>query len=250
MGIFDFIFKRNDTQEVKTETPQELENEYLSPSVNNFAFQEKFYNQSERLLKVFGYANAMIPNTVKLLIITDTHNTLNEEELIDAINMHPNYDICVLLGDHSDADIRKILNHIPKEKIYALLGNHDTNYIENYNFNNLNGRIIEINGVKLMGIQGSFKYKPVNFPSFSQEDSIRFLNDKEPVDILLSHDGPFNDESTNNPAHQGLFGITYYLYKNHVKYNVHGHIHERFNKQLINGTKEMSLFGIEYIELS
>lgn len=106
-----------------------------------------------------------------------------------------------------------------------------------------------INGVKIMGIQGSFKYKPSDFPSFTQEDSIDFLKDKEPVDILFSHDGPFDDNMINNPAHQGLFGITYYLFKNKVKYNIHGHIHNPYNRYLLNGTKEISLYGINYLSL-
>lgn len=247
MKLFDKLFKRN----YKIENSQDLELEYLTDNKkgNNYGFQNKFYLQSERLLKVFGSAKLFIPRKIRLIVITDTHNTLNEEELISTINRHPDYELCILLGDHSDEDIKKIVNNVPKNKIYALLGNHDYNYIENYNLNKLNGNVIEYNGLKIMGIQGSFKYKPTNFPSFTQEESILFLKDKEPVDILFSHDGPFDDTMINNPAHQGLFGITYYLFKNQVKYNVHGHLHENYNKQLPNGTKEICLYNINYIEL-
>lgn len=252
MGIFDFFkSKLTPTNSEELETYQDLENDYLlvKPTDNIFGFQEKFYMQSSRLLKVFGNARSALPNNIKLLIITDTHNTLDENNLINTINEHPDYDVCLLLGDHSDNDIKKVLNHISKDKIYALLGNHDVNYIDNYGLNNLNGNIIDVNGVRLLGIQGSFKYKPVNFPSFSQEGSVSFLKDMQESDILISHDGPFDDEKKNDPAHQGLFGITYYLYKNRVKYNIHGHLHEEFDKVLDNGTIEKSLFGVKYIEL-
>ena len=252
MGFFDLFktkLQKKDNQ--ITESYLDLEKEYLlvKSTENIYGFQKKFYMQSNRLFKVFGNAKSVLPNKVKLLIITDTHNTLHENELVDVINEHPNFDACLLLGDHSDADIRTVLNHIPKDKIYALLGNHDVNYVANFNLNNLNGQIININGVRLLGIQGSFKYKPVDFPSFTQEDSIKFLKDKEPVDVLISHDGPFDDKMINNPAHQGLFGITYYLFKNRVKYNVHGHLHNDFDRILDNGTIEKSLYGIKYIEL-
>ena len=252
MGFFDFLkLKEQRTNNQLFENSQDLENEYLTsmPSDNIYGFQKKFYMQSNRLLKVFGNARNILPNRIKLLIITDTHNSLDENELNSVINEHPDFNACLLLGDHSDNDIKKVLNYISKDKIYALLGNHDTNYIDNYNLNNFNGQIIDINGVKLLGIQGSFKYKPVDFPSFTQEDSVRFLKDKEPVDILISHDGPFDDNMINNPAHQGLFGITYYLFKNKVKYNIHGHLHNEFEKRLANGTIEKSLYGITYIEL-
>ena len=210
----------------KIETPEDLENEYLTikPTDNVYGFQKKFYMQSDRLLKTFGNARSSLPNKIKLIIITDTHNTLDENLLIKTINEHNDFDLCILLGDH-------------------------INYIEGYNFNNLNGKIIDIKGVRLLGIQGSFKYKPVDFPSFTHEDSIKFLVDKPSADVLISHDGPFDDNMINNPAHQGLFGITYYLFKNKVKYNVHGHLHNEFEKNLANGTIEKSLYGINYIEL-
>ncbi len=245
--ILDYLFNHKK----KIETPEDLEKEYLAikPTDNIYGFQKKFYMQSNRLLKVFGNARNSLLSKIKLIVIADTHNTLDENLLIKTINEHSDFDLCLLLGDHSDNDIRKVLNYISPNKIYALLGNHDVNYIENYNLNNLNGKLIEVKGVRLLGIQGSFKYKPVDFPSFTQEDSIKFLMNKEPADILVSHDGPFNEGMINNPAHQGLFGITYYLFKNRVKYNIHGHLHNEFERVLVNGTIEKSLYQINYIEL-
>lgn len=240
------IFRRKDNYDIDS-----IEKKYLTITDRSkiFGFQEKFKNQYNFLFKVFGSADLDTFNKVKLIVITDTHNFLDENELVKLLNDHPEYDLCLLLGDHSNGDVEKVLNHIDKDKIYALLGNHDNDYIKNYNLNSLNGNVIEVKGVKLLGIQGSFKYKPVDFPSFTQEDGIAFLNDREKVDILVSHDSPFDDEKINNPAHQGLFGITYYLFKNKVKYNIHGHLHEPYRKQLVNGTTEISLYGINYIEL-
>lgn len=247
MGIFDILFGKKEI----VDTVEVLEKDYLNINDNSniYGFQDKFYKQSERLLNVYGSAKTFFPNRLRLIVITDTHNMLKEEDIVNILSEHSEYDLCLLLGDHSNNDIEKIIKYIPKEKIYALLGNHDYNYIDNYGFNNLNGNIFEVNGVKIMGIQGSFKYKPVDFPSFTQEESIKFLKDKESVDVLFSHDGPFDDDMINNPAHQGMFGITYYLYKNKVKYNIHGHLHEEFNKQLLNGTTEMCLYMLNYIEL-
>lgn len=53
-----------------------------------------------------------------------------------------------------------------------------------------------------------------------------------------------------NPVYQGLFGITYYLFKNKVPYHIHGHIHNPYRKELLNGTKEISIYMYEYIELN
>lgn len=245
MYIFDRLFR-------KSNDINKLEGIYLKTSngKNQYGIQDKYFNQSKKLLSIFGKIEERKINKIKLLIITDTHNMLDYLELNQMVNEHPNYDLCVLLGDHSIGDIEKILKCIPREKIYALLGNHDSvNYIDKYNLNDLNGKYMEYNGVKFMGIKGSFKYKPDEFPSFTQEESILFLKDMPKVDILFSHDGPFNDELSNFPPHQGLFGITYYLFKNKVKYNIHGHLHSSFRKKLINGTEEICVYGINYIEL-
>ena len=229
----------------------DLENLYLNvdDKTKVYSFQKKYINQEKILYDAFGSVNTILPGKIKIIVIADTHNSLDEELLYDFVVQHPDYDLCLLLGDHSGYDVEKILKYISKEKIYALLGNHDSNYIEHYDLNNLNGKIVEVNGVKLIGIEGSFKYKPSSFPSFTQEGSVEFLNNKHSVDILVSHDGPFDSEKEYDPAHQGLFGITYYLFKKKIKYNIHGHLHKNYQRNLLNGTIEICKYGINYIEL-
>ncbi len=216
---------------------------------NMYSFDKRFMNQETKLLKMYGAASTY-NKKIKMIVISDTHNCLNEEQFKKFVEQHKSYDICLLLGDHHSNDISIILKYIDNSKIYGLLGNHDHNYLEEHNINNLNGKIININGTTILGIQGSFKYKPSNFPSFTQRESILFLNDKPSVDILVSHDNSFDSNMSRNPAHQGLFGITYYLFKNKVPYHIHGHIHHPYKKELLNGTKEISVYMYEYIELN
>lgn len=215
---------------------------------NPYGFDNKYANQEATLLKMYGTCK-QFQKSIKMIVITDTHNCININDFSNFIKKHSYFDICLLLGDHNSNDIEIILKYIDKDKIYALLGNHDYNYIEEYELHNLNGNIININGVKLLGIQGSFKYKPSDFPSFTQKESIEFLNSKESVDILVSHDNRFDSSMIGNPAHQGLFGITYYLFKNRVPYHIHGHVHNPYRNEMVNGTKEISSYMYEYIEL-
>ena len=76
-----------------------------------------------------------------------------------------------------------------------------------------------------LGIQWSYKYKTDDFHS---------LNDKEKVDILVSHDAPYGFSDRNDVAHQGLFEISYYLFKNKVPYCIHGHLHTPYKREMIN----------------
>lgn len=136
------------------------------------------------------------------------------------------------------------------KKIKMIVISDTHNCLKEFNINNLNGKIININGTTILGTQGSFRYKPSDFPSFTQRESMLFLNDKPNADILVSHDNSFDNNMIGNPAHQGLFGITYYLLKNKVPYHIHGHIHNPYRKELLNGTKEISVYMYEYIELN
>lgn len=222
--------------------------EEISKDEKKYGFNEKYANQEEQLLNIYGRANTF-NKKIKMIIISDTHNCLNYEEFKSFVDSHSEYDVCFLLGDHSISDIEIILKCINKTKIFGLLGNHDFNYLEEFKISNLNGNYIKINDVSFLGIEGSYKYKPSSFPSFSQSESIKFLKDKDQVDFLISHDNRFDSLMEKNPAHQGLFGITYYLYKNRVPFHIHGHIHESYRKDMLNGTKEISVFMYEYIEL-
>ena len=48
---------------------------------------------------------------------------------------------------------------------------------------------------------------------------------------------------------QGLFGLTYYIYKNKVAYHIHAHSKVSKRTDMMNGTKEIATYQFEYIEL-
>ena len=221
---------------------------HLSKKDIPYTFNPKYIKEEEKLYKLYGKSKSL-PNSLNLIVVSDTHDSLEENDFKDYLNKHQNYDICILLGDHSTRDIEIILKYIDKTKLYGLLGNHDTNYLKKYNIENLNGSLIEINNIKILGIEGSFKYKEETFPSFTEEESLNFLHKMPRVDILFSHDNRFDKTKRNDPTHKGLFGITYYLYKNQISYHIHGHNHKNYETTLKNGTKEISIYMYKYIEL-
>lgn len=205
------------------------------------------HKYKEYLLKQYGNADK-INNNITLLLIADTHGTLDEDSFRQYIS-NQQYDICIMLGDHYDRDINIILKYVDKSKIYGIKGNHDYDYLSEYDIPNINGRIIEVNQLKILGMEGSFKYKPVDFPSFTQEESIAFLENKPKVDILVTHDKKFDIEKLKDPAHQGLIGITNYIYKNKIPVHIHGHIHEPYIKRMLNGTIEYSMFKYQIVKI-
>lgn len=188
---------------------------------------------------------------LKLIVISDTHGDLafgNSFEIF--MSRISEYDLCVILGDIYGYELEKVTQIVPNNKIIALRGNHDSyDVYEKFNIHNINGQMISCKGIKFAGIEGSFKYKKENFPSYTHYESLMLAyHMPQTADVLLSHDCLFT-ESKYDIAHSGLAGITYYVYENAVQWHIHGHIHKSYQDIYINGTHEKSIYGCEYLEI-
>lgn len=215
----------------------------------NIFKKEKIYNPD--------YESSLNNNGVRtfnknmtLLVISDTHGDLALNKEMQKKLLYKEYDLCCILGDIHDYDYEVILKHIPKEKIVSILGNHDRfSLLNEHGLDDYNGKVVNINGIKIGLIQGSFKYKNEDFPSFTHEESIEFLDKMPEVDILLSHDKPLTFDY-KDPAHDGLKGITKYLYDKKVPINIHGHIHQSYLNTLKNGTQVKGVYCVEIVKIS
>ena len=215
----------------------------------NSIFKRK--NYEDILYKKYGTANKIQRYNLKLLFIADTHNCLKDgNEILKYIQEQKDYDYCILLGDHSASDIEEILKVIPLNKICGILGNHDSwNKYDIYGITNISGKVIDIKGIRIAGISGGHKYKNSNgYVLYTHVESIQIANNIEKADILITHDKPFIQDN-HNSAHDGLKGITEYIYKNHIALHIHGHLHENKEEILRNGTKSICLYMAKLLEL-
>ena len=190
---------------------------------------------------MFGKVNRKIKyNNINILVIADCHH-LKEEEITKVKDLK--YDVCFLLGDINGNYLDIILKYVPIEKIYGILGNHDEyGLLESRDIANIHLKIININGIKILGFEGS-RYKDGNIPMYSQKESIKILKKCGMTDILVSHDSPYELYSkANDKAHCGLKGITKYLKKNKVYLNIHGHHHINTSLKLDNGTNVIGVY--------
>lgn len=220
----------------------------LSTLSKLFNINGKNINYENHLLEKYG--KCFSPNkSITILAIADTHNCLSyDDDIINFLKTNLSYDCCILLGDHSANDLYKISQIIPKHKIYGVPGNHDSwDKYDDLGITNINGKIIKLNGVKIAGLGGSFKYKNSdNYALYTHEESIQILNNMETADIIVTHDRPFIRDN-NDVAHDGLKGITEYIYANHIPVNIHGHLHENNVEYLKNGTKVIGIYGAKII---
>lgn len=215
-----------------------------------FSFFNKKVNSNDYEESIYKQVNVKpLKKNIRLLVISDTHGDLALSKTLKNDIIDKEFDLCCVLGDIHDYDYRLILDYIPKDKIVALLGNHDRfDLLKTYDLKDLNGKVVEVNGVKIGGIQGSFKYKDQEFPSFTHEQSIEFMEKMPYVDILLSHDKPFTYDYKDG-AHDGLKGITMFLYDRQVPINIHGHLHTSDLKTLKNGTQVKGVYEVELLDI-
>lgn len=229
------------------------------------SFMERFLEKSKRFdpFEIKGYeavlehitANKVCvtpkPLGLKLVVVADTHGYLafGDNRFAHFMDTALDYDLCVLLGDHHPRDLEEILDCVPVEKIIAVKGNHDSfSLYGKYGIMDISGSSYVYNGVRFAGIDGSFRYKNESFPSYTQHQSLA-LGDRLPAaDVLLSHDLALTDFKKDT-AHLGLIGITHYLYKNQTPWHIHGHIHQSYQKEYDNGTKEKSVYLCESLSI-
>lgn len=216
--------------------------EFLKNNTDNF---------ENKLYKKYGKCNNMPHFNLKILFVTDTHDCLSyEEDTLNFIKNTNDYDYCILLGDHSATDLQLITQIIPKDKLCGVLGNHDSwDKYKEFSINNIDGKVIDIKGVRIAGISGSYKYKNSSeYALYTHEESIDIACKMETADILVSHDKPYTKKQYGD-AHDGLKGVTEYIYKNHIPLHIHGHLHEESEDILKNGTKTICLYKAKILEM-
>jgi len=143
-------------------------------------------------------------------------------------------------GVGKDTIVKELLKRYP---------NHDSFSIySDFGIRDIAGNVFEYKGACFAGLDGSFRYKNEPFPSHTQYESLQLACNLPEADVLLTHDVML-DNFEHEPAHSGLIGISYYIYKKAPIYHLHGHIHKSYEKQYDNGTKEKSVYLCEYIEI-
>ena len=79
-------------------------------------------------------------------------------------------------------------------------------------------------------------------------ESIKIAKQIPDADILVTHDRPFIKKNFGD-AHDGLKGITEYIYSNHISLHIHGHLHEESEEKLKNGTISIGIYKARLLEL-
>ena len=131
-------------------------------------------------------------------------------------------------------------------------GNHDGIYEKRppEGCDNIDGRVVEYNGLRILGLGGCRKYHPGPHQYTDREMRNRILRLRWPirkaggVDILVTHspaEGLGDDEDV---AHWGFPSLRTFLDKYQPSYHIHGHVHMTYTT---NRVREMDYNGTTII---
>ena len=145
-------------------------------------------------------------------------------------------DIIMSAGDLK-ASYMEFLTTVMRKPVYYIHGNHDQRYIENPpgGCEDIDGKLVTINGLRVLGLGGSMRYKAGPLQYTEKEMVKRFKKLKKQIDkaggldILLTHAPAAGIGDGEDLCHNGfeIFNEIMRIYK--PAFFLHGHQHLNYN---------------------
>jgi len=148
------------------------------------------------------------------------------------------------------------------KRCFYVRGNHDIIYEKNppLGCENIDGKIIDYKGIKLLGFEGSMWYggKGVEYTERQMRWKVSKLKfklwRKKGVDIVLAHAPPRGIQDGKDVCHTGFSSFLKLIEKYRPRYFIHGHTHRSYgySKQKVvdfDGTKVVNVDGYYIFEI-
>ena len=147
------------------------------------------------------------------------------------------YQLIISCGDLK-ASYLSFLVTMARCPVLYVHGNHDTRYGSNppEGSDCIDGRVVEYNGVRIMGLGGCLKYHPGEHQYTDRQMRGRILKMRWPirkaggVDILVTHAPAEGLGDSEDVAHWGFPALRAFLDKYRPSYHVHGHVHMTYGQ--------------------
>lgn len=171
------------------------------------------------------------------------------------------YQLIISCGDLK-ASYLSFLVTMARCPVLYVHGNHDTRYDSTppEGCDCIDGRVVEYNGVRIMGLGGCLKYHPGEHQYTDRQMRGRILKMRWPirkaggVDILVTHAPAEGLGDSEDVAHWGFPALRAFLDKYRPSYHVHGHVHMTYGQgiprlQTYNGTTIINAYERYALEL-
>lgn len=170
-------------------------------------------------------------------------------------------DLIISCGD-LDADYLSFLTTMTSLPVLYVRGNHDDKY-KNHPPEGcicIEDDIFEFQGVRFLGLGGSYRYKKGGnqFTEKEMKDRVRRLwfklLTKRGFDVLVTHAPAYGVNDGEDLAHRGFETFVKLIRKYNPKYFAHGHVHMNYGRQypredLLGETKVINSYISYIVEL-
>lgn len=170
------------------------------------------------------------------------------------------FDLIIGCGDLSEEYLEFLVTMAGCPLVYVH-GNHDENFKRiPEGCICIDDKIIEYNGIRIMGLSGSYKYRNGKY-MFTEKQMKRKILKLKPsllkhkgIDILVTHAPARNLNDFDSLAHRGFECFNNLIHKYHPKLFFHGHIHRNYGsfipqKTNVESTTVVNAFNYCVIEI-
>lgn len=144
-------------------------------------------------------------------------------------------DLIISCGDLPASYLSFIATMFSGDVLYVP-GNHDENYLRHppEGCINIDNRIFNWHGLRILGLGGSYRYKPGPYQYDEREMTIRLIKRKfdlwrsKGIDMLVTHSPARNINDGDDLPHRGFETFVEILDTYKPQYFVHGHVHMNY----------------------
>lgn len=148
-------------------------------------------------------------------------------------------DLVISCGDLKPEYLSFVATMIPVPLMYVH-GNHDDKYERRppEGCICIEDRVVMFNGVRIMGLGGSYRYKPGKnqYTELEMERRVHKMffkiKSKRGFDILVTHAPAEGLHDGEDLCHKGFGTFNQLIEKYHPKYFVHGHVHMNYGRDI------------------
>lgn len=149
-----------------------------------------------------------------------------------------NIDLVISAGDLK-AKYLSFLTTMTMKPVYYVFGNHDNNYTKEppYGCDPIDDQIIVQNGIRILGLGGSYRYKsgPYQYTEKQMRKRIKklhtMINQFSGVDILVTHAPPKGHGDGEDLCHTGFDVFNEFINTYKPSYLLHGHQHLNYGRK-------------------
>ncbi len=176
-------------------------------------------------------------------------------------------DLVISCGDLPSAYLEYIVSTTDKPLFYVM-GNHGTRggpAAPPEGCINLDGRVVNYQGLLLAGLEGSIRYNDAPLYQYTDAQMRWKIARLEPhlwlnrlrygrfLDVLVTHAPPFGIHDKRDLPHQGFKAFLGFIDRYHPEYVLHGHTHlydNRAVRQSVRGhTLIINTYGYKFIDI-